>query len=629
MHRARHSVKRAREDRARSHQPRKRRAVSVEFTERADTDADAASRGLAPAPLQRPGGAALAGGGEDVGPQPPLLSRAPSLREALALLERWAGYKRTAGIARQLEAARLSPRLLWSRTVEQRDLRDDALLLRLLRLHLDDLCDAVELYDVLARRGENAVAVEPIAAEVRQRLECPGNCVVYSVNGRQSFHVGVERVRSALGAWVEDHLGPAATQDGGVVVVHGAARSGKTSEARVLVPWVLAPHVARLRHRADREGTFNERVCRMVYINLLSFAQVTTYDGKSTRFCRLVAKHVGTVTQQQRAARLVSGEDAHSLVMEMLVEKAPCNFIVTIDEYHLLFARLSRDDRTTMASDMRQLMIADGSPSVFVVAGSTNAATVQALLYSPVNGKSVFWGRCDITTDIESSARDLKDTHTLLEVMRARANPERGAPLALEEIQRSVREELDYVNCAAVHMCADSPGQAVALRERILDNYQRDYELIFIPGHHVEAAAFNELKNFVYGTTKSPRMQIEPLVSQEIPGLWTLTDPLFREFFAYHDHDGELASADILPESVALVMFLRMEKSHINRQRENDLRQFWAKQVPTWDVNGAARREVLGLMVDNWLFANPNESPRDREFYLGDEGWFMTMLLPG
>lgn len=285
-----------------------------------------------------------------------------------------------------------------------------------------------------------------IPDEVKRRLNSPENCLAFRLGSdnkeaRLYVHVGVQRVRAAVDSFGTETAD--ATQQKHMLFVMGPPKSGKTSEVQIVTPHLLAPHIKTA--VLEPKGKRFEEPCRQVYIDCTVLRDLQSLDAKLSKFYQIlcgalrVAPHPNFKEDQTTA-----------LVLERMIKdalEAPRNYhIVCLDEYHMLFTTLDNPSRRQLSTWLRNFMLNAQSPCQFVVTGSTNAALMGALALSIHNGISLFKGHTTISTDFNSSENDLQDVVTLLQHFYPRT------PKPTEEDLQVIREEIGYVNCAALNI---------------------------------------------------------------------------------------------------------------------------------------------------------------------------------
>eukprot|EP00727_Mastigamoeba_balamuthi_P007718 m51a1_g3567 hypothetical protein (393) ;mRNA; r:1079211-1080465 len=359
------------------------------------------------------------------------------------------------------------------------------------------------------------------------------DCLFYMLGDQQHFHVGVRRVRSQLNPLLEvySHKNPA--QASAIVFVQGPSCSGKTTEARVVVPWLLAPHMRQLRAAATVPSSttfYPDLEPQFAYVDCLLARSCRDVKSKLAMLWERLKKELGD-TSPAPARPTVT---AYQELLRDLVRSVPRYTIVTVDEYNMLFAGLSPRDIDDMALFMRDLLLSPDSPCQFVVTGSTSAAVVQAALISPSNGADLWTGSATVVTDTESDERALRDVYALLSAGAAEAPP-------LNAICDAVRAQLTYVNCGAVAQCLQfaEPGDrfgdpakgADLLRDRILANYARDFAYMLESNSAETQRAHNIIFEYMLGSAADPG-KLRDLVerrSPDEPYIWK--DTLFRAYF--------------------------------------------------------------------------------------------------
>eukprot|EP00727_Mastigamoeba_balamuthi_P000401 m51a1_g10358 hypothetical protein (359) ;mRNA; f:42525-46227 len=289
------------------------------------------------------------------------------------------------------------------------------------------------------------------------------DCLCYTLGAQWHFYVGVRRVRSQL----EPLLSPRAeTPTPSIVWVQGPSRSGKTTEASVVVPWLLAPHMLRLRPARPRAAPFFPDLAPMfVCVDCLGmrFRHGPREKLESLWTCLRREMLDKTPEPAQPTAR------AYEELLLELVLSVPRYTIVTLDEFHSFFLGLSPTEMVEMVLFMRGLMCSPDSPCQFVVTGSTSSAIALAAHLSLSKGADLWVGACVVATDTESDERALMDVYTM-------ASLGGDAEPLLSAVIDAVRAEFTYVNCV---------DQARMLSERTFMGFEWHYERMFqFPPEH-------------------------------------------------------------------------------------------------------------------------------------------------
>lgn len=252
--------------------------------------------------------------------------------------------------------------------------------------------------------------IVPLDDGLRTKLKDPDNCLIYKLghDAPHCIHVGVKRVAEAVDSFVTQRSDP--TQCKNLFFVVGSPKSGKTTEAMVVIPHLLEPHIAQV--AVKRDALFCDpttRACRKVYIDCSSLVALDNIREKTWKFYECVADKLKVAM-----APGVTADNVSMLAVEKLFRAVSHYTIVTIDEYQMLLANLSVKDTTTMSADLRDIMLDPNSACLFVLTGSTSAALISSLEKSPPNGTSVFKGSGLVCTDLNSTADSLADVRTLL-----------------------------------------------------------------------------------------------------------------------------------------------------------------------------------------------------------------------
>jgi hypothetical protein len=295
---------------------------------------------------------------------------------------------------------------------------------------------------------------------LRLQLEDPDNCCLYKQGSKTHVYVGLKKVAKEVDRFVRQ---PAdATQPKNLVYVVGGPKTGKTTEARVIVPQYLEKHIEQLAFRPA------QLPCRRIFLDCSPLASLPTYHQKLFGFYERLAlalvqptgvrpsvatdKTVGERLVELWATvtsflRLESSPPSHLSMVDIhrLLRQLTHYHIVTLDEYHMLFSSLNAEDAQLFANELRNLLLDEHHPVQFVVTGSTGAALINCLQLSIQNGISLFKGSAVLATDLDSDPASLKDVFTLLTHTNTISCPTPA---------NAIKTELGFVNCAAVNIVA-------------------------------------------------------------------------------------------------------------------------------------------------------------------------------
>jgi hypothetical protein len=365
---------------------------------------------------------------------------------------------------------------------------------------------------------------------LRSKLHDPDNCLVYRLGANKeapiNIHVGVKRVMQVIDPFKSANTSGQAKR---LLFVVGPPKSGKTSETMVIAPHLLAPHI-KATVSPPVGGQFQEP-CRRVYIDCTRMRNLKTLQSKLYALYRASCVALGVApAREYRTAHFLELADYLRIVF-----CTPVHYhIVSLDEYHMLFANLKANDRQNLANFLRAILLDPESPCQFVVTGSTGAALISALSLSLPNGVWLFKGAGVINTEMQSSPKELEDVATLLKHYFP------GVPDLTPAHHKVISDSLGYLNCAALNIIMQDMRNGNktleeathAYLDRVRDIYQRDYEATL----RESPAVFEKVLHYVNGTTEPPETEWMPLL-EKIPlsdgtKLWVWREPLFVAFTA-------------------------------------------------------------------------------------------------
>lgn len=187
------------------------------------------------------------------------------------------------------------------------------------------------------------------------------------------------------------------TQEKSLLIIDGAVKSGKTTVARVLLPFLL--------QELRQEGTMKEDFC-FAYFDLSALAGKNTLQEKWKTVFDLFSIHFGDIWED----KVPQVADYHLKVQFALHGLKGYNvhrWIISLDEFHFLFNRLDDLAMETMAEQMKLVLLDDKSPCYFVLAGSTQATFWWSIHKARPNGLNLLTGATTITTPFTSSQLEI------------------------------------------------------------------------------------------------------------------------------------------------------------------------------------------------------------------------------
>eukprot|EP00727_Mastigamoeba_balamuthi_P012700 m51a1_g8052 hypothetical protein (1671) ;mRNA; r:105990-117157 len=204
-------------------------------------------------------------------------------------------------------------------------------------------------------------------AELRGSLEAvdragladPGNNLVFADQGRVHWYVGARKAREAVRRWLQS---PCGSQTNTALLVDGSAKSGKTTAARFVVPFLI------------REA--QDWLCGASDVKYVDLAVCVLHK---------------TDTVDQRFAAVLTRRSS----------QAHC--IIVFDGHQALFSGLDEDEEATMATLMKDLLVGRRTSCGYIIAGSTQPLVWKALSLSGPNGSSLVFEETTLTTDFVSS----------------------------------------------------------------------------------------------------------------------------------------------------------------------------------------------------------------------------------
>jgi hypothetical protein len=245
-----------------------------------------------------------------------------------------------------------------------------------------------------------------------------------------SIHVGIKRIAKEVKFFVEQTRD--STQQRSIIYVIGSPKSGKTTEARIIIPHLLEPRISEV---ILMEA---QLPCHKVYIDCTPLESCNTLAWKLWRFYLILCEALKvSVPANLTESNITTSHLAN------LFRKLTHYTIITVDEYQMLVANLPEVDRAEIATTLRNVMLDETSICQFIVTGSTSAAVMSSLTDSIQNGISVFKSAGIVETDLNSSADALADVATLLTHLNLNSS---------QSTEPVIRNKLGFVNCAILNV---------------------------------------------------------------------------------------------------------------------------------------------------------------------------------
>jgi hypothetical protein len=179
-----------------------------------------------------------------------------------------------------------------------------------------------------------------------------------------------------------------------LLLIDGPVKSGKTTLAKELIPFLLD----------DVGNLLKEDYC-YAYLDLSILAGRSSLQEKWFTINELFKDKFGEIWVDVNPGIL----DFHLKVRASLrtLNQAVNRWIIALDEYHFLFNKLSENDMETMAEQMKLVLLDNESRCHYILAGSTQATFWWSIHKARPNGLNMMTGATLLTTSFVSSKQEI------------------------------------------------------------------------------------------------------------------------------------------------------------------------------------------------------------------------------
>jgi hypothetical protein len=190
-------------------------------------------------------------------------------------------------------------------------------------------------------------------------------------------------------------------QQKSLLIIDGSVKSGKTTLARVMLPFLLH----------DRD-ILKKNFC-FGYIDLSSLHGCNTIEEK---WKALNVQFKQLFKDQWLDVRPDLPENSFPRFLESLraLKETNTYWIISLDEFHFLFSELSEKNTATIAEQIKLTLLDNESPCYFVLAGSTQATFWWSFYKPRPNGLNLLTGATILTTHFQSSVNDIETCKRIL-----------------------------------------------------------------------------------------------------------------------------------------------------------------------------------------------------------------------
>lgn len=125
--------------------------------------------------------------------------------------------------------------------------------------------------------------------------------------------------------------------------------SGKTTAARIIIPYLLEPHIHKV------VCTKAQQPCQKVFVDCSPLRSRSTYKSKLWGLYEAVAEELGVEMDPK-----VTEDKINHFALRELLRDLDDYHIITIDEYQMLLANLSIEESDRLAVELRNIMLDEG-----------------------------------------------------------------------------------------------------------------------------------------------------------------------------------------------------------------------------------------------------------------------------
>jgi hypothetical protein len=312
--------------------------------------------------------------------------------------------------------------------------------------------------------------------------------------------------------WIKNNqINIVVTQKKGLLFIDGSVKSGKTTIASIITPFIL--------NELRKRKFFNQDFC-FIYLNLSSLSHISNDEKKWKRLYGLFKKELKEFLNSNLKT------NSYFLKLQDALQNLNKNYkwIIVIDEYHFLFHGLNPQDMGNMADTMKLILLDNDSPCYFILTGSTQATFWWSIHKARANGVNMKTLSTTLITPFESSEEEIKNCIDIL-IKEENANKEdlyQIKDLLLMKNVANLCQVSRYIKILkkSENYIQDSINYFINSKMEI---YFRDYTLL------PDAIAPDDFINIIENGTSSLFSQLQDLFIQK-DGKYYIQDEDFKLF---------------------------------------------------------------------------------------------------